>query len=458
MWLVHYATGAGESGSEVTISRRLVSRCVLGGWLLSVSALADPLPRRLDYGWSLHSLRVGESGAEVSRTVAGGPAERAGVKVGDRILRIGEVSLDSEAALSALRFVGPADRPLTITLQRGTDRMSARITPVTAPRESHAGLSTEWGEIMGPKGLRLRTIVTAPVGTLRRTAVFVVGWLSCGSGEIPSTQPYSTDELIRDIVEHSGAVVLRVDKPGAGDSEGVCAETDFTTELEGYRRAFTALRQHPRVDPQRLIVLGISNGGGFAPLVPGDAPVAAYVTVGAWSKTWFEHMVDLERRRLLFSGIAASKIDAAMAALSEFHATYLFDQLTPAEVLRRRPHLQGVWYDDPESQYGRPAAYYHQLERLDLGAAWGRVRVPTLVVWGEYDWIMDRADQDQIVRLVNADGTAHASLLVVPRVDHGFGMHRDAQSAFEHNGEGRYSEEGGKKIIDFIQSVGASAP
>lgn len=441
------------------INQRLTAASwLLIGSLLSLHAAADSLPRRLEYGWSLHSPHAGESGAEVYRIASGGAAERAGVQVGDRILRVGDVVVDSDAGLSALRFAAPADHPLSVTWQRGTDRRTARIIPVAAPRESHPGLNTEWGQIEGPKGLRLRTIVTAPTGPDKRAAVFVVGWLSCDSVEVPTTHLYSSDELVRDVVERSGTVVLRVDKPGVGDSEGVCEQTDFETELDSYRRSFAALRQHARVDPQRIIMLGISNGGGFAPMVPGDAPVAAYVTVGGWSKTWFEHMLDLERRRLIFSGTAPSKLDAAMAALSEFHAAYLFEQLTPAEVQRRRPHLQGVWYDEPESQYGRPAAYYHQLQRLDLAAAWGRVRVPTLVVWGEYDWIMDRADQDLIVRLVNGDGIERASLLVVPHADHGLGTHPDAKSAFEHNGEGRYAEEGGKKIIDFIRSMGAQPP
>ena len=65
---------------------------------------------------------------------------------------------------------------------------------------------------------------------------------------------------------------MRLDKPGMGDSEGDCRETDFDTELSGYRAAFAALKAHPRVDPARIGLLGISNGGGFAPLVAQGAP------------------------------------------------------------------------------------------------------------------------------------------------------------------------------------------
>jgi len=82
----------------------------------------------------------------------------------------------------------------------------------------------------------------------------------------------------------------------------------------------------------------------------------------------------------------------------------------------------------------RPAgAFLHQLQDLDLGATWGTVRAPTLVVWGEYDWIMDRSDQEQIVGLV---GPA-ARLLVVPRMDHVFTQHPDARAAFKKHGARR---------------------
>jgi len=151
--------------------------------------------------------------------------------------------------------------------------------PRKAPLEQHPGIEVTAGTVEGSGGQRLRTIVTAPPGSGRLAGVFVVGWLSCDSVEL-TANPRGANRLLQDLVRKSGALVFRVDKPGVGDSEGDCARTDFVTELEGYRRAFAAFRQQTRVDPARVLLLGISNGGGFAPLVAGDAPVAAYVSVG----------------------------------------------------------------------------------------------------------------------------------------------------------------------------------
>jgi pimeloyl-ACP methyl ester carboxylesterase len=413
---------------------------------------AESLPRRLDFGWALEAAPDGVTGATVMHVAPGGAAARAGVRVGDRVLEVNGSALASPAAVSALRFGGPPGRRQRLLVQRGHERFSAEIEPREKAREVHADVTTEWGSIEGPNGLLLRTIITRPRHTAPTPAIFIVGWLSCDTVEIPAVaNPDPVAMLLRDLAERSGATLFRVDKPGCGDSEGVCAATDFLSELEGYRKAWAALRADPEIDSGRTVVVGISNGGGFAPLVVGESPVAGYVTVGGWSKTWFEHMVDLERRRVALAGTPPGQIDAILAKLTEFHAAYLFDELTPAQVARSRRHLAGIWYDEPDSQYGRPARFYHQLQRLDLASAWSNVRVPTLVVWGEYDWIMDRADQEQIVRLVNAHGSGLASLLISPQTDHSFAMHDSPQSAFERMGEGPYAAATADHILQFVR-------
>src|SRR5437899_8484689 len=96
-----------------------------------------------------------------------------------------------------------------------------------------------------------------------------------------------------------------MDKQGVGDSEGDCAETDLESELTAYRAAFRAVKNYDFIDANRIFILGISNGGGFAPLVPESdaeqAQVRGYISIGGWVKTWFEHM--LERSEEHTSGL-----------------------------------------------------------------------------------------------------------------------------------------------------------
>ena len=187
---------------------------------------ADPMPRRLDFGWTLGEPAAGGVGVEVKRVVPGGGADRAGVHAGDVVLQVAGLSAASDQGISAFRFTGNPRRPVNVQLLRGPEHLAVRVLPLAAVREDHPGIDT----------------------------------------------------------------------------------------------------------------------------------------------------------------------------------------------------------------------------------------VPTLVVWGEFDWIMDRADQEQIVRLVNGDGVQRAELFVVPGADHNFGRHPDRQSAFDHNGDGSYPAESGQRIIDFIRKINAVNP
>src|SRR5256885_12977737 len=128
-----------------------------------------------------------------------------------------------------------------------------------------------------------------------------LGWLSCDSIEAPPDTKDATGLVFRGLAQLPGFCLFRVDKQGVGDSEGVCAENDFASELAGYRAAFRALKNYDFIDSNRAYILGISNGGGFAPLVPESdaeqAQVRGYLSVGGWATTWFEHMLEIERRR-----------------------------------------------------------------------------------------------------------------------------------------------------------------
>ena len=162
-------------------------------------------------------------------------------------------------------------------------------------------------------------------------------------------------------------------------------------------------------------------------------------------------MIELERRRLALEGRPGGAINADMKRLSEFHAHYLFEKLTPGDVAAKYPQMKDAWYDEPARQYGRPAAFYHQLQALDLGAAWAAVDAKTLVVWGEYDWIMSREDQLNIVALVNARHPGNGRLLSVPGMDHSFTTHPSAKAAYDRMGGGDYPAAAATEIVKFLR-------
>src|SRR5260370_41315296 len=185
------------------------------------------------------------------------------------------------------------------------------------PRETYPNVDVIYDSVTAPDGKRLRTIVTKPPDAKGKVPViFVAGWLSCDSVEAPAGTNDESGLVFRGLAQLPEFALLRMDKQGVGDSEGVCAETDFESELAGYRAAFRALKNYDFIDTKRIYILGISNGGGFAPIVPESEAEQAqgrgYIPVGGWVKTWVEHMLEIERRRFALLGKSPAEVNARM--------------------------------------------------------------------------------------------------------------------------------------------------
>jgi len=93
--------------------------------------------------------------------------------------------------------------------------------------------------------------------------------------------------------------------------------------------------------------------------------------------------------------------------------------MTPAQVIAQHPEWKGLWYDSPDGQYGRPAAFYQQLQALNLGEVWQRVNAPVLVIRGASDSIMSRTDGEAIAQIVNQVHPGRAQYLEIADMTHG---------------------------------------
>jgi pimeloyl-ACP methyl ester carboxylesterase len=308
------------------------------------------------------------------------------------------------------------------------DTALARRDGATA--ETYPAHDVIYDSVRAPSGERVRLIVTRPRDARNLPVIFVTGWLSCDSVEAPNDAKDSISLIFRRLAGLTNFALVRTDKPGTGDSEGDCAKTDFDTELAAYRAAFKHMQSYNFIDRSRIFVFGLSNGAGWAPLVPDGAPVKGYVIGGAWVKTWFEHMMEIERRRLTLSGKSPGEVNELMALEARLHTAYLVMGKAPHEIFANAPDLEKVWAGEGDSLYGRPHTYYQQLQKLNLAGAWAKVRVPVLALHGEFDWIMSRDDPEMIVALVNRNTPGAAKLVILPEADHGFGHVTSFENAF----------------------------
>lgn len=297
--------------------------------------------------------------------------------------------------------------------------------PAPAKHEHFADSDVLYGWVTNANGEKLRTFVTRPKNIAGKAPViFFVGWLSCDSMEYPDGETDGFGALILRLINTSGYAAVRMDKPGVGDSQGTCAKADFKSEITGWQAAFRAMEQYDFIDMDRIFVLGMSNGGGFGPLVAQEHPVRGYIAASSWGRTWYEHMLEHERRRLTGAGKSPAEVNDAVKAFAQFYDLYLNQGLTPGQVINQHPEWKGLWYDSADGQYGRPAAFYQQLQALNLGKVWASINVPLLVVYGTGDTVMSRADSDAISETVNRTHPGAAENYVVPNMNHLFEINK----------------------------------
>jgi pimeloyl-ACP methyl ester carboxylesterase len=308
---------------------------------------------------------------------------------------------------------------------------------VKTSRESYPNADVIYDSVTAPDGKRLRTIITKPHDSKGKLPViFVAGWLSCDSVEAPADTRDATGLVFRGLAQLPEFCLFRMDKQGVGDSEGVCRETDFQSELGGYRAAFRALKNYDFIDSKRVYILGISNGGGFAPLVPESEAeqrqVRGYLSVGGWAKTWFEHMLEIERRRFALIGKSPAEVTERMKSAATLYYEWLIKGRAVDAILKEQPRLEELWPEgkDHAHLYGRPVAFYQQLQQLNIAAAWSRVTVATYALRGAFDWIMSPEDAGLIASYVNANRQLAFSY-EVPQMGHTFQHYLSWGDAFK---------------------------
>lgn len=422
------------------------------------SATRD-MARHAMAGAAVEPLGGDSAGVRVLTVTPGFTAASVGLQPGDVIAsvdgrRIGGL-IDYARAFRAWRSPGK----IRLVVLRAGARRELRGPVVPRPREEGEGIDIRYESIVSDSGDRLRTIVTRPAGaTGRLPAVLFVSWLSCSSIEAPEIAGIPGWRDLFHGLSRSGYLLLRVEKPGVGDSQGPdCSELGLQREIAGHRAGLRALRARADVDTTAIFVFGGSLGGALAPTVAAGQPVRGVMVYGTFARTWYEHILGHERRRLELSGVPLAEVNLRMRGLGELYAEYLIGRKTPAQVLAARPHLAELWEDQPAHQYGRPARFFHDLQRLNPISAWDSVTAPVLVLYGEHDWMMAREDHELIVRAVNANRPGSARLLVLEGVDHHLMRYPDRGSAFRGE-DGVPAADVVGKVVEWLRSTSDEGP
>jgi dienelactone hydrolase len=258
-------------------------------------------------------------------------------------------------------------------------------------RESLPNTTFEYGHVTLPDGIRLRTIVSRPMNAARPApAVMFLQGGGCGSIDVPGAagSPGPLTRLYA--IAQRGFVTMRVDKPGAGDSEGLpCEETGFREELAGYQAALRALVADPAVDRSRVFLIGLSLGGFVAPLLARDVPV---------------------------SGISA-------------YGTIAFT---------------------PTPYPGRSERFFREIAVVDILAAWAAVDARVQMLHGTYDAVSTASDHAKIAAIVNATHPGRAEHREFEGLDHCWTRQKTPEAGRDNCGGGEATTSWNDAVLEFI--------
>lgn len=394
-----------------------------------------------------------QPGALIRSISSGSPLEKAGFMSGDLLLKVDDVLISNENEWSDISYGLRAGKLTKVVALRGDEWVEAQLSFNALALEEHSNLDTFYEEVISTYGITQRTIITKPRKVGKQAAIILIGGLSCSSIETYPGRSGNWVQTIKDLVEKSGMVVMRIEKPGVGDSEGDCSKSDFLTDLAGYKAAIKSLKSKPYVDPNKIIVYGSSMGSALAPVLANEFDLAGVISDGTFFKTWYEHMLEIERRIRLFQGDTESEIVKKMNRYYiPLYYGMLIEKKTYGEVVRDYPALAEYNYHGVEHMYGRPLSYYHQLQDFDLAGAWEKVKVPVRILRGTNDWIMSSFDNHMIIEVLERNGHTDHVLYEYPGLDHWNTIHKTAKNSFEGK-PGSWDPNTINKIINWAKEI-----
>lgn len=292
-------------------------------------------------------------------------------------------------------------------------------------------LRTEWGEVRaeaGPfrsQGTDLWGILTIPVpkrGVRLPGVVLLPGpaavdadytvprmRLALRDGALEPEAPPARDWAIKPYKEigeclaGSGFIVFRYDKRGAGKSGGSPAEWTLDLLAGDGVAALAVLKARRDVDPERLFLLGHSEGGGIAALLAGDLGYLRGLTLLAASLTPAHRLAIRQREYLLrLSECSEEQIAADRCRMESDY-----------EAIRSGRFAEAL-YGDTAAGHWRSLMRHKPLVALRRVPRHTRV----LLTSGGKDWQAPPSEALAAYGALRAEGHPDVELHVFPGLDH----------------------------------------
>ncbi|MDX1907368.1 MAG: alpha/beta fold hydrolase [Bacteroidia bacterium] len=417
------------------------------------------LPRRAFLGVKLTAYTApgtspdatGGSGVRIEYVFPQSTGAAAGLQAGDILQKINDTPVSTPAeAVTMIRKLRTGDATL-FTYKRADQVQSVKVPLQAYPQESAPGLETLY-ESVSIQQAALRTIITRPLQPGRHPAVLFITGASCYSVDLAQDTAAAEVQLARQL-SRAGYVVMRVERPGLGDSQGgtPCEQCDFNTEAYYFMMALKALKARTDVDPRRVFIFGHSMGGVLGPMIAQQEPVAGIAAYGTMGRPFAEYLLAATREQAVrFDGMRQDSIERYVRMMFDFTARFLTLHQSMEQILKERPAYQEV-----ASTLGfRVPGYFWQLHDLPVARNWQTFSGQTLILWGEYDYVSHPDEGETIKQAIDQVRPGRCSVVTIPRTDHDMDAHASfAEMLADTGNTAAYNPAIGQAVLKWMSGI-----
>ena len=280
--------------------------------------------------------------------------------------------------------------------------------------------------------------LTLPPGNGRVPAALLIS----GSGalnrdlELAGHKPFL---VLADHLTRLGIAVLRVDDRGVGGSTGSTSQSTSRDKAADVLAGVRFLRAHDRIDPERVGLIGISEGGLVAPLALNRVPpgTVAFAVLLAGPGVPGGDLLRRQLRRIAAANGATAEMIEELASLQDRALRIIGGEMPPVEAeaalrevvreqLAASPETAQLSGEALESAVSATvesnlSPWFRFFIRYDPRPALGGLALPTLALFGGKDTQVD-ADQNQTAMeaAIAPSGNPDVTIRRFPKANHLF--------------------------------------